>query len=244
MTIKTSVVGAKGRMGETTKEAIEKDSELTLHAAIDVNDDINQLLGSDVLVDFTTPEAVMNTLEFAIKNNIHAVVGTTGFNDDKLNKIQELLKTSKSSIRIVTNFSIGAILMMRFAEEAAKYYESAEIVEIHHPSKKDAPSGTSQSTAKIIAEARKKHNLPAQPDSTSTEIPGARGANVNDIKIHALRIEGSIAHQETIFGSKGELLTIRHDSFDRESFMPGVILAVKNVAKTPGLTLGINDLIN
>lgn len=244
MNTKVSVVGAKGRMGETTVEAIGKDSELSLHCAIDQGDGLDQLSGSDVLVDFTTPEAVMQTLEFAIKNNIHAVVGTTGWNDEKLNRIKELLKTSKSSIRIVSNFSIGAILMMRFAEEAAKYYESAEIVEIHHPSKKDAPSGTSQSTAKIIATARAKHNLPPQPDSTSTEIAGARGANVSDIKIHALRVEGAIAHQETIFGSKGELLTIRHDSFDRESFMPGVILAVKNVAKTPGLTLGINDLIN
>lgn len=244
MNTKVSVVGAKGRMGETTVEAINKDSELSLHCAIDQGDGLDQLSGSDVLVDFTTPEAVMQTLEFAIKNNIHAVVGTTGWTDEKLNKIKELLKASKSSIRIVSNFSIGAILMMRFAEEAAKYYESAEIVEIHHPSKKDAPSGTSQSTAKIIATARAKHNLPAQPDSTSTEIAGARGANVSDIKIHALRVEGAIAHQETIFGSKGELLTIRHDSFDRESFMPGVLLAVKNVAKTPGLTLGINDLIN
>jgi 4-hydroxy-tetrahydrodipicolinate reductase len=244
MTLKVSVVGAKGRMGETAKAAIESDKELTLHAAIDQNDEISQILGSDVIVDFTTPEAVMQTLEFAIKNDIHAVVGTTGFNEEKLKKIEELLKTSKSAIRIVSNFSIGAILMMRFAEEAAKYYESAEIVEIHHPSKKDAPSGTSQSTAKIIADARAKHNLPPQPDSTSTEIAGARGANVNDIKIHALRVEGAIAHQETIFGSKGELLTIRHDSFDRESFMPGVLLAVKSVANTPGLTMGINDLIN
>lgn len=244
MSIKVSVVGAKGRMGETTVEAINKDSQLTLHAAIDQNDDVSQLLGSDVIVDFTTPEAVMQTLKFAIKNDIHAVVGTTGWNDEKLDQIKELLKTSKSSIRIVSNFSIGAILMMRFAEEAAKYYESAEIVEIHHPSKKDAPSGTSQSTAKIIAEVRAKHNLPPQPDSTSTEIAGARGANVDDIKIHALRVEGAIAHQETIFGSKGELLTIRHDSFDRESFMPGVLLAVKNITNTPGLTLGINDLIN
>jgi len=244
MTLKVSVVGAKGRMGETTKAAIESDKELTLHAAIDQDDDVKQLLGSDVIVDFTTPEAVMQTLEFAIKNNIHAVVGTTGWNDEKLNKIKDLLKTSKSSIRIVSNFSIGAILMMRFAEEAAKYYESAEIVEIHHPSKKDAPSGTSQSTAKIIADARAKHKMSSQPDSTSTEIAGARGASVNDIKIHALRVEGAIAHQETIFGSKGELLTIRHDSFDRESFMPGVLLAVKSVANTPGLTMGINDLIN
>lgn len=244
MSIKVSVVGAKGRMGETTVLAVNKDSELSLHCAIDQGDGLDQLSGSDVLIDFTTLEAVMATLEFAIKNNIHAVVGTTGWTEEKLNKIKELLKTSKSSVRIVSNFSIGAILMMRFAEEAAKYYESAEIVEIHHPSKKDAPSGTSQSTAKIIATARAKHKLPAQPDSTSTEIAGARGANVSDIKIHALRVEGAIAHQETIFGSKGELLTIRHDSFDRESFMPGVILAVKNVAKTPGLTLGINDLIN
>jgi 4-hydroxy-tetrahydrodipicolinate reductase len=172
-------------------------------------------------------------------------VGTTGFTEEKIAQLQKMLDTKNGvSLRLVPNFSIGAILMMRFAKAATKFYDSAEIIEYHHPQKVDAPSGTAIRTAQIIAEERKANNLAKNPDATASEIPGARGSKIDGIPVHAVRMAGLVAHQEVIFGSLGETLTIRHDSFDRESFMPGVLLAIRNIAKKPGLTIGIDDLIS
>jgi 4-hydroxy-tetrahydrodipicolinate reductase len=247
MSIKVAVIGAKGRMGLEVVKAITSASDLELVASIDQNDDFNVVKnsGATVAVDFTTPDVVMKNIELLIEAGINPVVGTTGFNEEKIEKIKKLLsgKTGLAT-RLVPNFSIGAILMMRFAKAATKFYDSAEIIEFHHPNKIDAPSGTATRTAQIIAEERKAHNLGKNPDATSSEIPGARGSKIDGIPVHAVRMQGLVAHQEVIFGSSGETLTIRHDSFDRESFMPGVLLAIRNVTKKPGLTIGIDDLIN
>lgn len=247
MSIKVAVIGAKGRMGLEVVKAITSASDLELVASIDQNDDFNVVKnsGATVAVDFTTPDVVMKNIELLIEAGINPVVGTTGFNGEKIEKIKKLLsgKTGLAA-RLVPNFSIGAILMMRFAKAATKFYDSAEIIEYHHPNKIDAPSGTAIRTAQIIAEERKAHNLGKNPDATSSEIPGARGSKIDGIPVHAVRMQGLVAHQEVIFGSSGETLTIRHDSFDRESFMPGVLLAIRNVTKKPGLTIGIDDLIN
>lgn len=247
MSIKVAVLGAKGRMGSEVVKAITNASDLELVASIDDKDDFNIVKnsGAQVAVDFTTPDVVMKNIELLINAGISPVVGTTGFDDEKIKKVQNLLAaTSGVSLRLVPNFSIGAILMMRFAKEATKFYNSAEIIEYHHPNKIDAPSGTAVRTAQIIAAERKAHNLGKNPDATSSEISGARGSKIEGIPVHAVRLQGLVAHQEVIFGSSGETLTIRHDSFDRESFMPGVLLAIRNVSKKAGLTIGIDDLIN
>jgi 4-hydroxy-tetrahydrodipicolinate reductase len=247
MTIKVAVLGAKGRMGAEVVKAVSNASDLELVASIDQNDDFNIVKnsGAQVAVDFTTPDAVMKNLELLIEAGISPVVGTTGFNEEKIAKVQKLLQAKSGvSLRLVPNFSIGAILMMRFAKAATKFYDSAEIIEYHHPNKIDAPSGTAVRTAQIIAEERKANNLGNNPDATISEIPGARGSKIDGIPVHAVRMQGLVAHQEVVFGSLGETLTIRHDSFDRESFMPGVLLAIRNIAKKPGLTIGIDDLIN
>ena len=245
--MKVAVLGAKGRMGTEAVAAINAATDLTLSAALDIEDALDKLIqtGTEIIVDFTTPDSVMKNLEFAINNGIHVVVGTTGFNEEKIAKVQKLLQAKSGvSLRLVPNFSIGAILMMRFAKAATKFYDSAEIIEYHHPNKIDAPSGTAVRTAQIIAEERKANNLSSNPDATISEIPGARGSKIDGIPVHAVRMQGLVAHQEVVFGSLGETLTIRHDSFDRESFMPGVLLAIRNIAKKPGLTIGIDDLIN
>jgi 4-hydroxy-tetrahydrodipicolinate reductase len=187
----------------------------------------------------------MKNLELLIESGISPVVGTTGFTEEKIAQLQKMLDAKNGvSLRLVPNFSIGAILMTRFAKAATKFYDSAEIIEYHHPQKVDAPSGTAIRTAQIIAEERKANNLAKNPDATASEIPGARGSKIEGIPVHAVRMPGLVAHQEVIFGSLGETLTIRHDSFDRESFMPGVLLAIRNIAKKPGLTIGIDDLIS
>jgi len=247
MTIKVAVLGAKGRMGAEVVKAITNASDLELVASIDQNDDFNTVKnsGAQVAVDFTTPDVVMKNLELLIESGISPVVGTTGFTEEKIAHLQKMLdKKNGVSLRLVPNFSIGAILMMRFAKAATKFYDSAEIIEYHHPQKVDAPSGTAIRTAQIIAEERKANNLAKNPDATASEIPGARGSKIDGIPVHAVRMPGLVAHQEVIFGSLGETLTIRHDSFDRESFMPGVLLAIRNIAKKPGLTIGIDDLIS
>lgn len=234
-------------MGAEVVKAVNNASDLELVASIDQNDDFNIVKnsGAQVAVDFTTPDVVMKNIELLISAGISPVVGTTGFSDERINSVKKMLDTKSGvSARLVPNFSIGAILMMRFAKAATKFYDSAEIIEYHHPHKVDAPSGTAIRTAQIIAEERKLNNLSKNPDATASEIPGARGSKIEGIPVHAVRMQGLVAHQEVVFGSMGETLTIRHDSFDRESFMPGVLLAIRNISKKPGLTIGIDDLIS
>jgi 4-hydroxy-tetrahydrodipicolinate reductase len=247
MTIKVAVLGSKGRMGAEVVKAVNSTSDLELVASIDQNDDFDIVKnsGAQVAVDFTTPDVVMKNIELLISAGISPVVGTTGFSDERINSVKKMLDAKSGvSARLVPNFSIGAILMMRFAKAATKFYDSAEIIEYHHPNKIDAPSGTAIRTAQIIAEERQLNNLSKNPDATASEIPGARGSKIEGIPVHAVRMQGLVAHQEVVFGSLGEILTIRHDSFDRESFMPGVLLAIRNISKKPGLTIGIDDLIS
>lgn len=246
MLIKVAVLGAKGRMGSEVVKAISSALDLELVASIDQNEDFNIVKnsGAQVAVDFTTPDVVMKNIELLVEAGIHPVVGTTGFDEERIKQVQQLTAKHGVSARLVPNFSIGAILMMRFAKQATKFYNSAEIIEYHHPNKIDAPSGTAIRTAQIIAAERKIHKMGENPDATSSEIPGARGSKVEGIPVHAVRMQGLVAHQEVVFGSSGETLTIRHDSFDRESFMPGVLLAIRNVQQKPGVTIGIDDLIN
>lgn len=243
MTIKVGVLGAKGRMGQTVCDAITGANDLELVCALDAGDDLNDLIktGASVVVDFTVPDVVMGNLEFLAKNNIHAVVGTTGFTAERLEKAEELFTKSDANALIAPNFGLGAVLMMQFAAKAAPYFESVEIVELHHPRKVDAPSGTARRTAELIAQARKES--PAMADATSDLIEGARGAVVDGIPVHSIRAQGLVAHQEVIFGGPGETLTIRHDSLDRQSFMPGVLLAIRKVGQTKGLTFGLESYL-
>jgi len=200
--------------------------------------------GVQVVVDFTHPDVVMDNLEFCISHGIHAVVGTTGFDDERLGRLRTALAASpQTGVLVAPNFSIGAILMMRFAVEAAPFYESVEIIELHHPDKADAPSGTARRTASLVAEARRRAGAGPMPDATSTSLEGARGADVEGIRVHGLRLRGLVAHQEVILGGPGETLTLRHDSMDRESFMPGVLLGVRSIASHPGLTVGLEQLM-
>jgi 4-hydroxy-tetrahydrodipicolinate reductase len=241
--IKVGVLGAQGRMGATVCEAVSASQDCELVAALDVNDDLMELVsnGAEVVVDFTTPNSVEANLKFLAEHNIHAVVGTTGFDADKLAVVEKQFAASKANVVIASNFGLAAVLMMQFAAQAAPHFDSVEIIELHHPRKADAPSGTARRTAEMIAEARA--GMKAMPDATSDSIPGARGANVSGVPVHSIRAQGLVAHQEVLFGGPGESLTIRHDSYDRESFMPGVLLAVRKVSQTPGLTYGLEHLL-
>ena len=242
---RVAVLGAKGRMGATVCDAIRATADLELVASLDVGDDLSQLAGSDVVVDFTTPDAVMANLDYCVTHGLHVVVGTTGFDAARLARVQSWLAVAPSvGVVIAPNFGIGAVLMMAFAETAARYFESAEIIELHHPGKVDAPSGTSQHTARRIAAARHSAGLADMPDATSSGLEGARGAEVDGVRIHAVRVSGLVAHQEVLFGGHGETLTVRHDSLDRVSFMPGVLLAVRAVSSRPGLTVGLENLLD
>lgn len=244
--IRVGVLGAKGRMGSEVVRAATEATDMEVVAALDLGDDLSELITAkaDVVVDFTIPDAVMGNIKFLIENGIDAVVGTTGFTQERIDEIQGWLgKSPKSSVLIAPNFGLGAVLMMRFASEAAEHFPSAEIVEIHHPAKVDAPSGTAKKTAELIAKARKRSGFGDMPDATQTSLEGARGARVDGIPIHSIRAQGSIAHQEVIFGATGETLTIRHDSLDRSSFMPGVLLAVRKAKSHPGLTVGLDSYL-
>ena len=244
--IKVGVLGARGRMGAEVVKAVNDAADCELVAALDAGDSLEALVanGAEVVVDFTTPDVVMGNLEFLVKNDIHAVVGTTGFSDDRIAQLNGWLASHpKAGILIAPNFAIGAVLMMEFAEKAAKFFESAEIIELHHPNKVDAPSGTAARTAALISDARKRANLPAMPDATTTALDGARGANVGDVPVHSVRLRGLIAHQEVLFGGLGETLSIRHDSLDRVGFMPGVLLGVRQVSSHPGLTVGLEKFM-
>ena len=246
MAVKVGVLGARGRMGQEVCRAIKATNDLELVAEIDLNDSIEILKSSkaEVIVDFTTPEVVMENLKFAIENGIHAVVGTTGFDDTRLDTLKNLLTANpKIGVLIAPNFGLGAVLMMQFAKSAAKYFESAEIIELHHPEKVDAPSGTASRTAELINEARREANLGKMPDKTAKSLDGARGAKIGEVSIHSVRLRGLVAHQEVLFGDKGELLTIRHDSLDRSGFMPGVLVGVREVSLNPGLTVGLEHYL-
>ncbi|MUM17209.1 4-hydroxy-tetrahydrodipicolinate reductase [Mycobacterium sp. CBMA271] len=242
MTIAVGVLGAQGKVGQAMCQAVEASADLDLVAAVDKDDSLETLTAASVVIDFTHPDVVMNNLKFLIGGGIHAVVGTTGFTDERLDQVRSWLSESPGTgVLIAPNFAIGAVLSMKFAQQAARFFESVEVIELHHPNKADAPSGTATRTARLIAEARK--GLPPSPDATSTGIDGARGADVDGVRVHAVRVAGLVAHQEVLFGTTGETLTIRHDSIDRSSFAPGVLLAVRNIAARPGLTIGIEPLL-
>ena len=244
--IKVGVLGARGRMGAEVVKAVTDATDLELVAALDLGDSLETLksAGAQVVVDFTTPDSVMANLEYLANNGIHAVVGTTGFDAARIATLEKLIAANPSvGILIAPNFAIGAVLMMEFATKAAKYFESAEIIELHHPNKVDAPSGTAARTAELMSKARKEARLSAMPDATLTSLDGARGATVGDIPVHSVRLRGLIAHQEVLLGGLGETLTIRHDSLDRAGFMPGVLLGVRSVISKPGLTFGLEKFM-
>lgn len=247
MSVKVGVLGAKGRLGTEVVKAVTDAQDMEIVAALDMDDSLSLLEenGAEVVVDFTHPDSVMANLEFLISHGIHAVVGTTGFDKPRLAQVERWLETDpKVGVLIAPNFGLGAVLMMKFAQQAARFFESVEIVELHHPNKADAPSGTARRTAELIGQARKSANLGAQPDATGTSLPGARGANVDGVPIHAVRLRGLVSHQEVIFGGVGETLTIRHDSIDRTGFMPGVLAGIRNIADHPGLTHGLDDFLD
>lgn len=243
--MRVGVLGAKGKVGATMCAAVRDAADLTLSAEVDAGDALSLFTDSstDAVIDFTHPDVVMDNLEFLIGNGIHAVVGTTGFTDERFDRVRGWLAASPSTgVIIAPNFAIGAVLSMHFAQKAAPYFESVEVIELHHPQKADAPSGTATRTAQLIAQARK--GLPPSPDATSTGLLGARGADVDGVPVHSVRVTGLVAHQEVLFGTMGETLTIRHDSIDRTSFVPGVLLAVRHIAARPGLTIGIEALLD
>ena len=243
--IKVGVLGARGRMGAEVCKAVEGAADLELVAAVDQGDAMDVLTAADVVVDFTNPVVVMDNLEFLVAHGIHAVVGTSGFEPSRLETIRGW-QTAKpgANVLIAPNFGVGAVLMMHFAQKAAPFFESVEIIELHHPNKIDAPSGTSYRTAELIAQARAEAGTAPSPDATTEELDGARGADVNGVRVHSVRLSGLIAHQEVLLGGHGETFTIRHDSMNRESFMPGVLLGIRNVgALTDPLTVGIEPLL-
>lgn len=245
--IRVGVLGARGRMGSEVCRAVEAAADMRAVAMVDEGEPLSGVTdaGTDVVVDFTTPEVVMDNLRWCIGQGVHAVVGTTGFTPARLEQVGSWLADRPGvGVIVVPNFAIGAVLMMEFAAKAARYFESAEIIELHHPKKLDAPSGTAARTAEVIAEARLAAGLPGMPDATRDEVPGARGADMAGVRVHSVRSAGLLAHQEVILGGTGETLTIRHDSYDRKSFMPGVLLAVRAAVRRPGLTVGLGPLLD
>jgi 4-hydroxy-tetrahydrodipicolinate reductase len=245
--IRVGVLGSRGKVGSAVCAAVDEADDLTLVASVDQDDPIDGLVSSgvQVVVDFTHPDVVMENLEFCVDHGIDAVVGTTGFDQGRLDIIERWLgDTPSTGVLIAPNFSIGAILMMRFAALAAPFYESVEIVELHHPDKADAPSGTARRTAELVAAARREAGCPPVPDATSTALDGARGAVVDGIHVHGLRVRGMVAHQEVVLGGLGETLTVRHDSLDRVSFTPGVLTGVRQIAQHLGLTVGLEHFLD
>ncbi len=246
-TIEVGVLGALGKVGSEVCRAVEAAPGMELVARVDAGDSLDALTtaGAEAVVDFTHPDVVMDNLRFCIEHGIHAVVGTTGFDDARLETLRGWLADAPSvGVLIAPNFSIGAILMMRFAATAAPFFESVEVVELHHPDKADAPSGTARRTAELIAAARREAASAPMPDATSTSLEGARGADVDGVPVHGLRVRGLVAHQEVLLGGLGETLTIRHDSLDRASFTPGVLAGLRGIASRPGLTVGLEHLLD
>ena len=245
--IRVGVLGARGKVGAEVCRAVEAAPDTELVASVDAGDDVEELARADaqVVVDFTHPDVVMDHLRFCIEHGIHAVVGTTGFDQQRLDQLEEWLADAPGTgVLVAPNFSIGAILMMRFAADAAPFFESVEVVELHHPDKADAPSGTARRTAEMIAAARRDAGSDPMPDATSTGLDGARGADVDGVRVHALRVRGLVAHQEVLLGTAGETLTLRHDSLDRVSFTPGVLAGVRAIADRPGLTVGLDTFLD
>jgi 4-hydroxy-tetrahydrodipicolinate reductase len=243
--MRVGVLGAKGKVGATMVSAVQAADDLEFTVGVDAGDPLSDLVDTrtEVVIDFTHPDVVMSNLKFLIDNGIHAVVGTTGFTDERIGQVEEWVAASPgAAVLIAPNFAIGAVLSMHFAKQAARFFESVEVIELHHPQKADAPSGTAARTARLIAEARK--GMPPNPDATSTGLDGARGADVDGVPVHSIRLTGLVAHQEVLFGTMGETLTIRHDSTDRTSFVPGVLLCVRGIAQRPGLTVGIEPLLD
>lgn len=245
--IKVAVLGAAGRMGSTVVEAVRAAPGLEVVASIDAGDDLSRLtdVGAQVAVDFTVPSVTEANVHALIDAGIHVVVGTTGWAEDSLGRVRDHLANRPGvGVVIAPNFALGAVLAMTFAARAARYFESVEVIELHHPDKVDAPSGTARHTAAAIGAARAQAGVGPSPDATTTALDGARGADVDGIRVHSVRLRGLIAHEEILLGNTGELLTIRHDSFDRVSFMPGVLHAVRNVGARPGLTVGLEHLLD
>lgn len=247
MTIRVGVLGARGKVGQAICAAVTAAGDLELVAAVDKDDSLESFTAANaqVVVDFTHPDVVMGNLRFLVEHGIHAVVGTTGFDEARLTEVRGwLAERPEVGVLIAPNFAIGAVLSMRFAEQAARFFESVEVIELHHPNKADAPSGTAYRTAGLIAAARDKAGLDRSPDATTTELEGARGADVDGVRVHSVRLAGLVAHQEVLFGTQGETLTIRHDSIDRSSFAPGVLLGVREIANRPGLTVGLDPFLD
>ncbi|WP_432077000.1 4-hydroxy-tetrahydrodipicolinate reductase [Streptomyces wuyuanensis] len=245
--LRVAVLGAKGRIGSEAVRAVEAADDMELVAALGRGDKLETLVetGAQVAVELTTPASVMGNLDFCVRHGIHAVVGTTGWTDERLAHLRTSLAASpETGVLIAPNFSIGAVLTMKFAAQAARWFESVEVVELHHPNKADAPSGTATRTAQLIAEARAEAGCAPQPDATVTALDGARGADVDGVPVHAVRLRGLLAHQEVLLGGEGETLTIRHDSLHHSSFMPGILLGLRRVVGTPGLTFGLENYLD
>ncbi|GGY35990.1 4-hydroxy-tetrahydrodipicolinate reductase [Streptomyces omiyaensis] len=245
--LRVAVLGARGRIGSEAVRAVEAAEDMELVAALGRGDKLETLAeaGAQVVVELTTPDSVMANLEYCVGHGIHAVVGTTGWTEERLAQLDGWLAASpETGVLIAPNFSIGAVLTMKFAQIAAPYFESVEVVELHHPHKVDAPSGTATRTAQLIAKARAEAGLGAQPDNTRTGVEGARGADVDGVRVHAIRLAGLLAHQEVLLGGEGETLTVRHDSLHHSSFMPGVLLGARRVVDTPGLTFGLEHFLD
>ncbi|MFD6154867.1 4-hydroxy-tetrahydrodipicolinate reductase [Streptomyces sp. NPDC060243] len=245
--LRVAVIGARGRIGSEAVRAVEAADDLELVAATGREDPLTALTdaGAQVAVELTRPDAVMDNLAFCLDRGIHAVVGTTGWTEERLTRVRErLAKTPGTGVLIAPNFSLGAVLTMKFAQVAAPYFESVEVIELHHPKKADAPSGTAARTAQLIAEAREAAGSAPMPDATETALDGARGASVDGVPVHSVRLRGLLAHQEVLLGAEGETLTIRHDSLHHSSFMPGILLGVRRVVETPGLTFGLEHFLD
>ncbi|MGC0329166.1 4-hydroxy-tetrahydrodipicolinate reductase [Streptomyces sp. SAI-170] len=245
--LRVAVLGAKGRIGSEAVRAVEAAEDMELVAALGRGDTLDVLAetGAQVVVELTTPDSVMANLEYCVGHGIHAVVGTTGWTEERLARLKGWLAASpQTGVLIAPNFSIGAVLTMKFAQIAAPYFESVEVVELHHPKKVDAPSGTATRTAQLIAEARAAAGTAPAPDATETALDGARGASVDGIPVHSVRLRGLLAHQEVLLGGEGETLTVRHDSLHHSSFMPGILLGARRVVTTPGLTFGLEHFLD
>ncbi|MFF7341557.1 4-hydroxy-tetrahydrodipicolinate reductase [Streptomyces sp. NPDC008163] len=245
--LRVAVLGARGRIGSEAVRAVEAADDLELVAALGRGDKLETLAetGAQVAVELTNPDSVMANLEYCVGHGIHAVVGTTGWTDERLAQLNGWLSASpETGVLIAPNFSIGAVLTMKFAQQAARYFESVEVIELHHPNKADAPSGTAARTAQLIAAARREADCAPQPDATSTALDGARGADVDGTPVHSVRLRGLLAHQEVLLGGEGETLTIRHDSLHHSSFMPGILLGARRVVTTPGLTFGLEHFLD
>lgn len=246
--IRVGVLGSGGKVGQAIVAGVHGAPDTEFTVGVDKDDALSAFAdtGTQVVVDFTHPDVVMDNLKYLIDSGIHAVVGTTGFTQERLDQVQAWIDDARNDVGVLIapNFAIGAILSMYFAEKAAPYFDSVEIVELHHPHKADAPSGTAGRTAQLVAAARAKAGSAPMPDATSTGLDGARGADVDGVRVHSVRLAGLVAHQEVLLGTQGETLTIRHDSIDRTSFVPGVLLGVREIGAHPGLTVGLDQFMD